>query len=260
MRSRHNKFRGNTRLAILLGSILCIVVLSGGIIWVAQVKPINQATKDWLDIVSAIGQAAGVVALIGLVYEIYQREEENKKQRTPYIEVGPIQIIQNPPSGAIICLSETSERDLPPKESLPIDDDYREMWLLLDNRSQEPKAYLKIEVTNKQSGIEANAQGFRMRLELDFASSENQFGKSSTKRFWCPVVTTPVDAGKTLFIFVRCGKMANGNTYIKGRILDYECRNLRGDKFVGSNIGFHPVPIHPQLIIRVVEISATPIE
>lgn len=228
--------------------IFCFLLVSYAIFWLARSYPVATGSKDWLDVLSSVGEAAGIVALVGLVFEVYRREEEKKRQRIPLIEFGAISIENTaPPENAICCLCEEFERDLPPKED---DDDYREMWFFLKPNSKDH--FLRVPITNKQLERDGRAEDFRFRIQLDYAESasyEDMLG--STKIFWCPSNEISVPPGKTITIYVRCGKPNNDKyNYIKGSIFDYNCRNARGDSFIGSKMGFEPRPIYPQMLAR----------
>jgi hypothetical protein len=200
-------------------------------------------SKDWLDILSAIGQAFGIIALIGLVYEIYRREGELRKKVIPRIEVGTVEMVDTLPADAITCLCETSESGLPETQSH--EEDYREMWSLLDDNR---KLYFKVQVTNKQEDFEGSAEEVQLWIRFSYTTSiEDALPK--TKMIWCPKLPFTLQSGDEKYIYIRIGKITKGGySYISARFLDCKCKNRRGDRFTGSRIGFYQKPVPQQKI------------
>src|ERR1700752_440371 len=88
--------------------VLACIALSLFLSWLIGRYPMTDGTKDWLDILSALGQAAGVVVLVGLVTELYRQRTEMIKRQTPDIQISAEIVEMNTlPTTGYLSLTET---------------------------------------------------------------------------------------------------------------------------------------------------------
>lgn len=235
-----------SRKQILGGLFISLLVISFAIwlFWFAKQYPIKPQSKDWLDILSAIGQAAGIVVLIGLIVELSRLRTDTISRQTPDIRVNAEIIDMNVTPKGSVCLAETTQpfAHLHPQDG-KYDADYVDAWKTLDN--QRSSHFIRIEIINKSNSREAIAKDLKVQIELTFGTSESALSFLPPRIFWGPMEGVEILNGhEPVYVYVKCAPSSIKNIeYVVGRILDYKCVNLKGDSVSGKKQGFTPITI-----------------
>ncbi len=124
----------NKQIFSILSIFLIAIILVLGVIWLAQHFPMKPEAKDWLDILSAIGQAAGVVVLIGLVIELSRLRSDTIARQTPDVRIfAEIVDMDKLPQGNVSLAENTQPFSSFSHADGKYDADYVEAWKSLDN-------------------------------------------------------------------------------------------------------------------------------
>jgi hypothetical protein len=221
--------------------------------------------RDWLNILSDLGQFFGVLTLVALVYDVFRREHDVRRRRTPRIEIVSADLVHELPDTCETCLCEAESRNLPDENELQTLDEYIRMYDLLDHRDPTtPRTYLRIKLINEQQNIEGQAKDLHLKIIVSYAATSNS-KVSESRDFWCPHSAKEgirIKNGRHETIYIRCGDLnRTGLDYIEGKVIGYECQNLRGDTFRSSSkMGFDSRVIPRQSLRREEEVDDPHVE
>lgn len=197
-------------------------------------RPVISQNKDWIDVFASLGEGFGVIALIALIFEMYKHREEIRSRSVPRLKVHTFEIVRSIPQGAVCCLCEEDRSQLP---ELRDEEDYRNLWYA---NSKKGDAFLCITLTNEQPEFEGSARDVRIDVKLTYSRTKkpNQ-SQADQKQLRLPPSTMEglsIDSGKHGQIFLKLG-LAD-YPYVGAVVHDVRCKNIRGDNFTGSRMGF----------------------
>jgi hypothetical protein len=215
--------------------VLAIVIYLGWAYWLSRQYPIVQDSKDYLDILSAVGQAFGVFVLGGLLFEIYITRVDAQKKSMPDIFVTPSFVkLDQLPEDAFYTVNE---EDVPSPSSDPLDQ-YHTYWESLNPEHR--THFVRLEIINRAKDLEGEARNLRFKLKVKFSTGSGQTKDRPAKEFWCPKQSLTIPTGeRQVTLFVRCGLALDPKiSCVAAEILDYECENRQAAHFSGLQSGF----------------------
>jgi hypothetical protein len=229
--------------AVLFITLLAIA-FALALIWLSKLYPIKPEAKDWLDIMSAIGQAAGIVVLVGLIVELSKLRTDTVVKKTPDIRINAEIIDMNIMPKGHVCLVEVIQpfAHLHPQDG-KYDADYVEAWKTLD--SQKLSHFIRIEIVNRSDSRDAFAKDFKVQVELTLGISESAISFLPPRIFWGPMEGIEIPNGNDpVYVYIKCAPSSiKSIEYVTGKILDYKCVNLKGDNVSGKRQRFTPITI-----------------
>jgi hypothetical protein len=225
----------------LITSTIIIFILIGASNIVDK-YPIN-SSRDWLSILADFGQFFGGLAIIGIIVEVsryLKTEREEAAKRIPKIHISRTITISNAVDEFGMC--SLIELDRPQIQDPQ--DQYREMWIEMGApKNNGTDRYIRVDIVNNQVYTEANIEEFKLKITLTYTGS-NPRQNSTTKTFWCPIDELPIQIGKKVSLYIRCGMLNDPNIIsVGGKILDYMCVTAKRDKYYGKAIGFREITI-----------------
>ena len=210
--------------------VLFVVLLLSTLTSCSGFRPVNP-NKDWLDILSQLGESAGIVALIGLVYEVYYRRKKDLENATPKLIFRIVGIEEELPAKAACWLCEQEE---PEGVEVSRYEGYWRMWRSFDS---ERKRYVKIVVENKGIHIRSEASDLSLSVRFFYFYTQNE-DDIQVKEFECPELPEiTVPPGEKRALFIRCGNLVRRNPEkIEVEIVRYKCKNRDGRLFKGKEL------------------------
>jgi hypothetical protein len=210
--------------------------------------PILANSRDVLSILADIVQSLGFVSLIFLIFDKSEKDQEEKRKKTPKIIIDfacfEYFLLPKREERALCEQTEGEILNLINKQS-PEDIDfnhtneYLDLWKRMGPPQEVKELYIHIGLINVQ-GI---ANNVRLCIRLDYKESKEAV--QTEKMFVvCPTKGMTINSNNSKPLFVRCSnsKMQNYK-FVSGEIVDYFCENIDGETIKGSNNKYEGYPI-----------------
>lgn len=200
--------------------------------------------RDWLSIVSDLGKGLGGAAFILLIFQIFWKNKEEKKERTPALNFKDISLVLPDEfedlkvrTPHVVCCIETDKNNIPNISHLK---GYTKLHSRL-NITGPPQKYLKIEIENYNGSHLAVAKELRPKIMILLLEHEHD-NRPESFEIELPVnklLDIPPNKTGMIFINFTINKHLTDKTEIvKVKIIDFNCKNSLNRKVNGKIVGF----------------------
>lgn len=218
--------------------IFFTILLLAYSIWVVITKappemPFIGQGRDWIGVFGEMGKAFGIIALLGLVYEISHRGNEAKKKSTPHLRV-------------LSYSTETAPNPSPDENNYYLhlgdsnndltSDEYNAYNSFNSQTADNGNKYFKFVIQNSSSNYESAAKNPQLNItikynNIDDFSNSNSVQKSEFTYLLNGVSFFPNEK-KNIYIKISpSARLVPYRVFVKAIISKINCYNLNNDYF-----------------------------